>query len=584
MKPTSERTELDLEDVASKLDRIEAVMGHEIVEPFHQLLHGYVMLLQLVDEQAREIVRLEKQCYGSSTERTSQIFPSPPSEASDAGEHTRGNDAAAGESTASVDSQPSSVPPEDPNTAPRRRRRGHGRTPARAYTGCVQTMVTHPSLHPGDCCPHCAKGTMYRQHCWSPEVRLKGQVPVIGTVYHLERLRCHLCGALETAPLPEEAGSEKYDPTVASIVGTLRYGEGLPWNRLQRLQRYAAVPMPASVQWQLVRDARDRGIKAAYDHLLGEGAQGELMHNDDPGAPGLALEEKLKKQQPLLEKDPDRRGVFTTGILSHADNRPPIALFFTGPYHSGENLRDLLGRRDDRLPPPIQMCDALSRNMPKDLKVIVGNCLAHGRRNFVDVVASFPSEVRYVLEHLKTVYKIDAEAKKRALSAEERLRLHQEQSGPVMEELKRWLKQQFEQKKVEPNSSLGGAISYMLRHWEPLTLFLRVAGAPLDNNVCEQALKMAIRHRKNSLFYKTTNGAAVGDMYMSLIHTCYLCGANPFDYLTQLQRNHDRVQAAPGDWMPWNYQQQLTTAEQSPTPTDVPPSQAAMHAGPTPDG
>ena len=585
MKPNAEQIELDLEDLTSKLDRIEVVMGREIVEPFHQLLHGYVVLLQLVDKQNCEIARLEKQCYGSSTERTSQIFPLPPSEATDTGERAGGNDAAAGaESAAGVDPSASAMPPENQHAASRRRRPGHGRNPARAYSGCTQAMVTHQSLHPGDRCPHCDKGTIYRQHRWSPEVRLKGQVPVIGTVYYLERLRCHLCGALETARLPEEAGPEKYDPTVASIVGTLRYGEGLPWNRLQRLQRSAGIPLPASVQWQLVRDATDRGIKAAYDHLLGEGAQGELMHNDDTGMCVLELEGKLKKQQPLLEKDPDRRGVFTTGILSHADNRPPIALFFTGPYHSGENLRDLLGRRDDQLPPPIQMCDALSCNMPKDLKVIVGNCLAHGRRNFVDVVAAFPSEVRYVLEHLKTVYKIDAEAKKRALSAEERLRLHQEQSGPVMEELERWLKQQFEEKKVEPNSSLGGAISYMLRHWEPLTLFLRVAGAPLDNNVCEQALKMAIRHRKNSLFYKTTRGAAVGDTYMSLIHTCYLSGADPFDYLTQLQRHHERVRAAPGDWMPWNYQKQLTPGDHGPTSADIPPTKAAMRATPTPDG
>jgi transposase len=585
MKTIPERTQLDLEDLASKLDRIEAVMGREIVEPFHQLVNGYVVLLQLVDEQGHEIVRLEKQCYGSSTERTSQIFPSPLSQASDTGEQTGGNDSAAGaESPAGVDSSASSMPPEHQQGAPRRRRRGHGRTPARAYTGCVQTMVTHQSLHPGDRCPHCAKGTMYRQHRWSPEVRLKGQVPVIGTLYYLERLRCHLCGALETARLPEEAGSEKYDPTVASIVATLRYGEGLPWNRLQRLQGCAGIPLPASVQWHLVRDGIHRGINAAYDHLLEEGAQGELMHNDDTGMCVLELEKKLKKQQPLLEKDPDRRGVFTTGILSHADNRPPIALFFTGPHHSGENLRDLLGRRDDQLPPPIQMCDALSRNMPKDLKVIVGNCLAHGRRNFVDVVAAFPSEVRYVLEQLKTVYKIDAEAKKQALSEEERLRLHQEQSGPVMEGLERWLKQQFAEKKVEPNSSLGGAISYMLRHWEPLTLFLRVSGAPLDNNVCEQGLKMAIRHRKNSLFYKTTNGAVVGDKYMSLINTCYLSGADPFNYLTQLQRHHERVCATPGDWMPWNYQQQLNTVDQGPTSSGIPPSKAATDIGTTPDG
>lgn len=445
-------------------------------------------------------------------------------------------------------------------------------------------MVTHESLHPGETCPHCGKGTVYRQSRWSPEVRLKGQPPVTGTVYHLERLRCHLCGDIQTARLPEEAGSEKHDPTVASIIALLRYGEGVPWNRLQRLQQFAGVPLPASVQWDLVRDALGRGIHAAYDHSVFLAAQGRLVHNDDTAMCVLALGTKLKNQQPLLPEDPERRGVFTTGILSRADGRPPIALFFTGPHHSGENLRNLLAKRQNELPPPIQMCDALSRNMPQDLRVIVANCLTHGRRNFVDVVAAFPSQVKYVLEHLKTVYKTDAAAKKQGLSPEERLRLHQEQSGPVMDELDQWLKQQFDEKKVEPNSSLGGAISYMLKHWEKLTLFLRVAGAPLDNNLCEQALKMAIRHRKNSLFYKTTRGAAVGDVYMSLIHTCYLSGANPFDYLTQLQRHHDRVRTAPGAWMPWNYRQQLATAAPTPESTDVAPSPAGTLTAPTPDG
>jgi hypothetical protein len=82
-----------------------------------------------------------------------------------------------------------------------------------------------------------------------------------------------------------------------------------------------------------------------------------------------------------------------------------------------------------------------------------------------------------------------------------------------------------------------------------------VAGAPLDNNVAERALKKAILHRKNSLFYKTLHGAEVGDLYMSLIHTCELNGVNSFDYLTELQRHSADVRRAPADWMPWNYRE-----------------------------
>jgi hypothetical protein len=187
----------------------------------------------------------------------------------------------------------------------------------------------------------------------------------------------------------------------------------------------------------------------------------------------------------------------------------------------------------------------------------VGNCLAHGRRHFVGVVQNFPEACRYVLEHLGTVYANDATARTRGLSPEERLRFHQAESGPVIEELETWLAAQLAEHKVEPNSGLGEAIAYMQRHWEKLTLFLRQAGAPLDNNICERALKKAILHRKNSLFFKTENGARVGDVFMTLIHTCELEGADPFDYLTRLLEHAGALASSPRQWMPWNYRETL---------------------------
>ena len=206
------------------------------------------------------------------------------------------------------------------------------------------------------------------------------------------------------------------------------------------------------------------------------------------------------------------------------------------------------------------MCAALSRNLPKlphKLEILVGNCTAHARRHFVEVTANFPEPCRFVLESLGEVYGYDAQAEEQGLSPEERLRFHQEHSGPVMEKLHVWLRAQFEERKVEPNSGLGTAIAYMLRHWDRLTLFLRQAGAPLDSNIVERALKRAILHRKNSLFYKTANGAEVGDLFMSLIHTCELNGANPFNYLTELQRHAAELARNPSAWMPWNYQATL---------------------------
>jgi hypothetical protein len=203
------------------------------------------------------------------------------------------------------------------------------------------------------------------------------------------------------------------------------------------------------------------------------------------------------------------------------------------------------------------MCDGLSRNHPKgvpeDLKTILANCNSHSRRRFVDVANNFPDECLHVLEKLAEVYNNDDIARQLKMTPEHRLLFHQLQSGPVMGRLRRWMKQQLKDKKVEPNSGLGDAIGYTLKHWHKLILFLKVPGAPLDNNIVERSLKKLILLRKNSMFYMTENGARVGDMYMSLIHTAELQGVNVFEYLLAIMRHPDAVAKNPGQWLPWNY-------------------------------
>ena len=230
---------------------------------------------------------------------------------------------------------------------------------------------------------------------------------------------------------------------------------------------------------------------------------------------------------------------------------------FTGRQHAGENLAAVLAQRAADLAPPIQMADALAANTAGDFDTLLASCLAHARRRFVDVVDHFPAEVRHVLETLREIYRTDARARERALSAEERLRVHQSESGPRLVDLQTWLRQQLDEHRVEPNSGLGTAIAYMLKHWAPLTLFLRVPGAPLDNNICERALKKAILHRKNALFYKSLAGARVGDVFMSLIHTAELNGSAPFEYLVALQRHPQAVALDPSAWLPWTYEATL---------------------------
>jgi hypothetical protein len=343
-----------------------------------------------------------------------------------------------------------------------------------------------------------------------------------------------------------------------AMIAELKYGSGMPFNRIENLERRLGVPLPAATQWEIVEEAAVL-LQPARDELIRQAAQGELFHNDDTSVRILKLERP--------EED-ERTGVFTSAVVSvvrdaagqESASERRMALYFSGRQHAGENLADVLKQRAAELGPAIQMSDALSRNVPKleaGVELLLANCLAHGRRQFVELVGTFPAECRYVLETLGGVYANDAVTKERKMTLEERLKFHGEHSQPLMERLEEWMREQFSAHKVEPNSGLGKSITYMQRHWKKLTLFLRQPGAPLDNNICERAVKLAVLHRKNALFYRTLNGAQVGDLFMSLIHTCQLNGVNSFDYLVELMRHAAQVAASPREWMPWCYRAAL---------------------------
>ncbi len=180
---------------------------------------------------------------------------------------------------------------------------------------------------------------------------------------------------------------------------------------------------------------------------------------------------------------------------------------------------------------------------------------------FVDIVSVFPDECKTVIDTLADIYKNDAITKEKAMSDKERLTYHQEHSASKMEKLHDWMNTQIDEKEVAPNSVLGKAISYMLKYWIELTLFLTVAGVPLDNNICEQILKRAILNRKNAMFYKNEVGAWIGDIFMSIIHTCYMMKVNPMDYLIALQEYESYLSKAPKKWMPWTYQETIAIIE-----------------------
>ena len=548
------RLEVSVTELEAILEHAKAgALGERELAVLKTVIWTLDFLTRELEKKSVSIQRLRQLLFGATTETTAQVIQKVLKDGG-VGDGAEGmaEDAGATEAKAGAGQKP----------------KGHGRNGAADYEGVRRVRVALESLKPGDTCPQCAKGRVYDNCDPGVLVRLTGQAPIGGMVYELEKLRCNLCGKVFTAQAPEGVGDEKYDEESAAMIALLKYGTGLPFHRLAGLQQDLGIPLPEATQWQIVRDAAQSGTPALTE-LVRQAAQGQVLYNDDTTMKVLALgstaQEPDSPASPPASASgqPTRRGVFTSGIVSQVAGHQ-IALFFTGHRHAGENLLELLKQRFAELGPPIQMCDALSRNMPETLKTILANCLAHGRRKFVAMAGAFPQECLHVLQLLKDVYHNDAIARQQNLTPQQRLEFHQAQSGPKMEELRAWMEQQFLQRLVEPNSGLGEAITYMCKHWEALTLFLHVPNAPLDNNVCERALKKAILHRKNAYFYKTANGAGIGDLYMSLIHTCQLCGVNPFHYLIELQKHAADLAAAPANWMPWNYRSTLESGQGDP--------------------
>lgn len=541
-----------------ELDELLVLAKTSFPDKQYKLLEGvlgtFVFVMLKLQNAKTSIKKFQRMLFGARTEHRHNVLGvrvDPGVDASvDAASAVQLTDPAgpAPEVDGLVQSEPAGDAP------PRPRKPGHGRNGAGAYRDAPIVECEHAQLHSGDRCPQCDKGRVYD----SPPktlVKVVGQAPLGATVYRLQRLRCRLCDAIFTAPLPAaQAALPKYDSSCASMIALLRYGSGLPHYRLEGLQASLYVPLPDATQWDIVSKAVP-GPRAAFQELIRQAAQAPLLHSDDTPMKVLSLMAERAKAEANGVK-PAAKAINTSGIVAVLEQHK-VVLFFTGHAHAGKNMERVLAHRAQALAEPMQMCDALASNVAGEFATILANCLAHGRRQVVDVVEQFPESARHVIEVLAKVYEHDAKCRQEALSADQRLAFHQAHSGPLMKGLQHWMTEQFDKRQVEPNSGLGKALHYLIKHWDELTLFLRKAGAPLDNNVCERALKRAILHRKGSMFYKTVNGAEVGDIYMSVIHTCRLCEVNPFEYLQALQKHAQDVIADAALWLPWNYRQQL---------------------------
>jgi transposase len=510
-----------------------------------KLITFHFWLLFALQEAKFSLKRLRAILFGEKPKKR----PTPTSSRGSSG----GGGGTGGVEAASTEASGSTVDDHSPQTAVGGHRPGHGRQGAEAYTGAERVVCRHEELAVGERCPACGQGRLY-QLPPGVEIRIDGNALLSAVRYAMEKLRCSACGQVFTARLPEGAGVEKYSPRARAVLALCRYYLGIPLYRLQGYQALLGVPVSDATQWDHIERVADCAYPV-FEHLKALAAQGEVIYQDDTPARILSLI-KENRQAEAQANDPSqpsgRTGMYTTGLVVQS-GAWTICLYVAGRTHAGENLEALLALRETGRDKPLVMSDALAANGADEGTLIRCHCLAHGRRKFAELKEVFPDECAVVIEALKQVFDHEEEARVQQMSAAARLAYHQHYSGPIMDGLKHWLEQQSEARTVEPNSSLGKAITYLLGHWLTLTRFLQVEGAPLDNNTVERALKLAIRQRNNSLFYATEHSAYIASLLTSLIATCLHAGVNALEYLVALQERRSAVFQDPAAWLPWNY-------------------------------
>lgn len=441
--------------------------------------------------------------------------------------------------------------------AKRRHPEGHGRRNLKLHVHTERVNCKHDSLESGELCPHCEKGKLHR---FKPleKTSIKAVNLFVVQTFELESLRCGSCQEVTSASEPEEIKHNygKYHPSAIATLAVLRYAFGMPSYRLEDFTNIQGLEISDSTQFRLFEYAC-LAASPVLKILASVAANSKILYRDDSPMRINDLKRELiaKKKEALNKGSPPevvRTGITTTVIHARDYLGHKITLYATGTEHAGEVYDELMKMRTltEKL---MAMADAASSNRDHAAqnKTIELGCLTHARRNFFKLRKYYPEEIESVLDLLAVVYHVDAKAKEQGLNSQERLTLHKQESLTAMQTL--FVQSVIKRMEHEENSSIYKAYQYIENHWSRLTAFLHVSGAEIENSEAERCLKWAIRHRNNSLFYKTEYGALVGDVLMSIIKTARDEGLDPIAYLQDIIINKDVVKKQPELWLPWNW-------------------------------
>jgi len=431
--------------------------------------------------------------------------------------------------------------------------------PPRAQPKVIHHAITE--YQRGQLCPACEIGKLYKFEA-GVLLRVTGHARFEAEKHITEQLRCNACQEIYRAPLPAavlEDGptNQMYAYSARSLMVIDKFFSGLPYYHQANLADIFGHSVGASTIFDQCEQVANAVMPIFYEFKRQAASAFQFLLDD--------TRNRILEQKPELRDKPNgkgqalRTGVYSSGLIAKLRDGHEIVLFETSLGHAGEHLDSILKLRPSGLPPPLTMNDALSSNSVTAVPVKAGACNAHARRYFFDIKSRHPADIDWLLENYALIWQAETVVKEENMDPDKRLSYHKEHSLPVMESIRCWAEGKLVEEEFEEHSAFGKAIGYFLKHYDKLILFCVEPGALIDNNQMEEKLKIVIRGRKTSHFYKTVNGAGVANVLISLIATAYTANENVYDYLLALQRNQEHVKNHPQEWLPWVYKKTLSS-------------------------
>lgn len=446
-------------------------------------------------------------------------------------------------------------------------RNPHGRRNGKDFPQALVHHHPHTELTVGDRCPDCGRGRLYEYEA-SAFTFISSQAPFVATRHVLDQLQCGLCQAIFRAKLSPDVvadgGDQKNRPLYAhsavAMIVIFKFFGVMPWKRLETIQEAVGVYVPdSSMSDQSERLAN--AILPVVRLLWHRAGNAHLFYGDDTGALILGKRTCVKPDRRTGEPT-ERCGCHTTCVIAVTQDNQTIVLFRIGIQHTGELMDQILINRADDMPDPLFMSDASSANEVTVCKVIECRCNSHAVRKFKEIVKDYPKEAEYALERFSAIYDNEELCKKSQMDQKQRLAYHRQHSKSLHKEICLYGHELIESKAFEPKSPIYKAYDYVLNHEYGLSAFYRHLGAPLDNNISEQILRLPVRLRDGAPFFRTEVGARVADTILTLGVTAINAKVNLFDYFVALLRHQDDVKAHPANWLPWTYRDRQRELEE----------------------